>query len=272
MVYATALNDVTPSNTAKSTSVTVNVKRGATVSSTLAAGKLTFMCYNLGADPSVQMMSPTEQAAHTTPDDVYGDLYQWGRRADGHQVRTSPVVHGTLSGANLDPATGQVTGMNADRFVVSYTTPYDWRTPQTDTLWNRGTETAPVKTINDPCPAGWRMPTQIEWSSIFIGGWTFGAPGDAIVNEWTWHDGSGGTATGFFIAPTSGMQPLLFLPAAGNRGINGVVGNVDTFGTYSSSSINGENGFSLFFRTISVSAITPIVRAVGSSVRCIAEQ
>jgi hypothetical protein len=47
----------------------------------------TWMDRNLGA---------SQVATSSTDANSYGDLYQWGRRADGHQCRTSPTTS-TLS-------------------------------------------------------------------------------------------------------------------------------------------------------------------------------
>jgi uncharacterized protein (TIGR02145 family) len=38
--------------------------------------------------------------------------------------------------------------------------PYDWRVPQNDNLWQG------VDGTNNPCPEGWRIPTQTEWATL----------------------------------------------------------------------------------------------------------
>jgi hypothetical protein len=78
------------------------ITEGCTVKSSLPVGELTFMYYNLGADPSYDI--PEKQMAYTpspntdgSPDaTVYGDLYQWGRTTDGHEKRNSTATS-TLS-------------------------------------------------------------------------------------------------------------------------------------------------------------------------------
>ncbi len=88
--------------------------------------------------------------------DAYGDLYQWGRFSDGHQCRTS-ATNPTLSSTD-QPAHGDFITVNSGN--------YDWRSPQNDNLWQG------VNGINNPCPSGYRLPTEAEldaehlsWSS-----------------------------------------------------------------------------------------------------------
>jgi uncharacterized protein (TIGR02145 family) len=105
----------------------------------------TWMDRNLGAS----------QAATSSADaDAYGDLYQWGRGADGHQCRNSATTS-TLSSTD-EPGHGD--------FITSID--YDWRSPQNDNLWQG------VNGTNNPCPSGYRLPTSAEldaehdsWSS-----------------------------------------------------------------------------------------------------------
>jgi hypothetical protein len=92
----------------------------------LSAGQV-WMDRNLGA--SRVATSSTDSAA-------YGDLYQWGRGADGHQIRTS----GTTDVTSDTDVPGH------DDFITTNTSPYDWRSPQNDNLWQG------VSGINNPCP------------------------------------------------------------------------------------------------------------------------
>ena len=96
-----------------------------------------WMDRNLGA---------TQVATSSTDVNSYGDLYQWGRRADGHQCRTSPTT-ATLSSID-QPAHGN--------FILSPNPPYEWRSPQNANLWQG------VNGVNNPCPSGYRIPTETE--------------------------------------------------------------------------------------------------------------
>ena len=99
-----------------------------------------WMDRNLGA---------TQVATSSTDSNAYGDLYQWGRGADGHQLRTSST---TSTQSSTD-----VPG-NAN-YILNNISPYDWRSTKNDNLWQG------VSGVNNPCPSGYRLPTIAEWSS-----------------------------------------------------------------------------------------------------------
>jgi uncharacterized protein (TIGR02145 family) len=101
-----------------------------------STGKV-WMDRNLGA---------SRAATSSTDEEAYGDLYQWGRAADGHQIRTSNTTS-TLSNSDT-PGHGN--------FILANYPPYDWRSPQNDNLWQG------VNGTNNPCPAGYRLPTEAE--------------------------------------------------------------------------------------------------------------
>ena len=121
-----------------------------------ATGK-TWMDRNLGA---------SQVATSSTDAASYGDLYQWGRFADGHQCRTSPT---TTTNATTDtPGHGN--------FILESNSPNDWRTPQNNNLWQG------LSGVNNPCPSGYRIPTEAEldverlsWGSNNSAG-AFGSP------------------------------------------------------------------------------------------------
>ncbi|MES2798984.1 MAG: T9SS type A sorting domain-containing protein [Bacteroidota bacterium] len=107
----------------------------------------TWMDRNLGA---------TQAATSSTDAAAYGDYYQWGRGADGHQVSSSTTIF-TVS-ANSTPGHGD--------FIVNTVSPHNWFEPSSDNLWQG------VNGVNNPCPSGYRIPTTIElqeeyasWSS-----------------------------------------------------------------------------------------------------------
>jgi uncharacterized protein (TIGR02145 family) len=97
----------------------------------------TWMDRNLGA---------SQVATSSTDEQAYGDLYQWGRRSDGHQCRNSATTS-TLSSTD-QPAHGS--------FITTNSGNHDWRSPQNNNLWQG------INGTNNPCPTGYRLPTETE--------------------------------------------------------------------------------------------------------------
>jgi hypothetical protein len=90
---------------------------------------------------------------------------------DGHEKRTSATTS-TLS-------TSDVPGHSS--FIITDFSPFDWRTPQNDNLWQG------VSGTNNPCPAGFRLPTitelnteRLSWSSDDAAG-AFASPLKLVV-------------------------------------------------------------------------------------------
>ena len=180
-------------------------------------GKI-WMDRNLGA---------SQAATSSTDANSYGDLYQWGRRADGHQCRTSPTT-ATLSSTD-QPAHGDFITVNSGN--------YDWRSPQNDNLWQG------VNGVNNPCPSGYRLPTNAEL--------------DSERSSWSQNNSAGA-----FASP-------LKLPVAGYRlSSSGSLNAVGSSGSYWSSTVSGTNANFLDFYS-SLAILNFLNRAYGISVRCL---
>ena len=173
-------------------------------------------------------LGASQVATSSTDAASYGDLYQWGRLADGHQCRTSATI-ATLSSTD-SPG-------NANFILVTSTPPNDWRSPQNSNLWQG------VNGINNPCPSGYRIPTEPELNAERLS-WS--------VN----------TSVGAFASP-------LKLPMSGTRDeISGSLNIVGTIGKYWSSSVVGYGSYHLWFNNYN-SNTANYSRAVGYSVRCL---
>jgi hypothetical protein len=104
-----------------------------------------WMDRNLGA---------TRVAQNSTDIQAYGDYYQWGRPADGHEKHN---VSGSASDfTNVKSATS-VPGNS--KYIFSSDGSNDWLATPDNTLWNG------VNAPNNPCPAGFRIPTESEWAA-----------------------------------------------------------------------------------------------------------
>jgi hypothetical protein len=172
-------------------------------------------------------LGATQAATSSTDVNAYGDLYQWGRRSDGHQCRYS--VNTTTLSSTDQPAHGDFTTINSGN--------YDWRSPQNTNLWQG------VNGINNPCPSGYRLPTNAEL--------------DAERSSWNQNNSAGAFAS-----------PLKLPVAGGRANSNGSLGSVGTGGSYWSSTVNGTVSYNLNF-TSSNAIMFINYRANGFSVRCL---
>jgi len=196
--------------------------------------------------------------------EAFGALFQWGRKGDGHELRTSPNYptndnsdeNGIVSGEQNFDSTGQIVSTHDahGKFIKLDDSHFDWRTPSSATLWNDGSKEIPLKTANDPCPDGWRLPTKTEFATLGNGEWT----DSPVAGRYF---GSGDT--------------LLFLPAAGYRDDRGVLTNVGKLAYYwcSEQYLNySATGYGLCFRRDNLSPYCNYSKKNGLSVRCVAEQ
>jgi len=187
-----------------------------------------WMDRNLGA---------TQVATSSTDYASYGDLYQWGRGTDGHQIRTSEEPPRNRPSSSTSPSWND--GRPGTYFIKTEPNWYIGTDPSPNSLWQG------VNGINNPCPCGYRLPTQAEW--------------EAERATWSTKD-----AAGAFASP-------LKLPLAGMRSYgDGSLFRNDTWGYYWSQTV--WSTYSVSLDLYSSDAETSIrYRASGSSVRCIKE-
>jgi hypothetical protein len=126
---------------------------------------------NLGADyanTANAAFNPAQQATSTTDHRAYGSLFQWGRYSDGHELinwsnsTTGFAINGTTTTLSTTDTPGN------SLFIISgQAAPVDWRNPTTSNRWQG------ENGINNPCPTGFRVPTQPEISALVAAGGTF---------------------------------------------------------------------------------------------------
>ena len=187
----------------------------------------TWMSLNLGAKalPKIPKID--------ADNDSYGHYYQWGRKTDGHQIILP------LTGTTPFSGTHNVRLPNAssseNRFIITFT---DWITPANANLWQG------LNGVNNPCPAGYRVPTSQEFLNETI-------------------NFSSQTIDGAF-------NSFLVLPVTSSRTTTGALGSAYfnyNSGRYWTSTVSGS-------QTIALNTGTSITypaadRANGYPVRCI---
>jgi len=180
-----------------------------------------WMDRNLGA---------TQVATSSTDAASYGDLYQWGRRSDGHQCSTSA---NTVTLSSVDqPSHGD--------FILTIS-PYDWRSPQNANLWQG------VNGINNPCPSGYRLPTSAELDSERLS-WSTINPAGAFASP--------------LKLPVAGSRDAF-------QGLIGLTGYYGYYWG-STVTVTQGGTLSWFLQITNASAfVGGITRGTGSSVRCI---
>ena len=201
-----------------------------------------FMCHNLGANESADPFTPSWE--------LNGHYYQWGRNptcfgrdgTDDTNPCSSPVYGAAAPWGNTtaNDNAGTITGWNT--------------TAAANGAWADGS-----KTVNDPCPAGWRVPTATQLTGLANNTQN----SRTLVGSWT------NNSTNYSVGYRFGQS--LFLPAAGFRGdSNGSLLNRGFSGTYWSSTENSSRSRILLFTSI-VASVGTEFRTFGFSVRCVAE-
>lgn len=128
-----------------------------------------FDCYNLAA------------IGKTTGDDPFtpswrliGGYWQWGRKgpdeSQWYDTNTANFAHGPTGPDEADANHDSIDGWD-----TSY---------NNDGIWSDS-----EKSVNDPCPSGYRIPTESQWCGVIdnntqsiVGSWLFGFPEDNVTN------------------------------------------------------------------------------------------
>ncbi|MFN5387128.1 MAG: hypothetical protein ACK5CO_09905, partial [Bacteroidota bacterium] len=169
----------------------------------------------------------SKAATSSTDTDAYGDLYQWGRNSDGHQIRNSDTT--SILSSNDYPGNSS--------FIIQPNPPYDWHSFQNLSLWQG------VSGVNNPCPSGYRLPTDTEL--------------DDERSSWSSQNSAGAFAS-----------PLRWSLAGYRKNTDGTIASNGLYGYYWSSTVSGSYSRCLYFSSSSA-GIFSSYRSNGFSVRCI---
>lgn len=221
--------------------------------------RYTMMDRNLGAIRAVPGVTYEDSLG------TYGLYYQWGRKDPfvspiGVASLKAKIVYGKTTTYNTE-GVGTTLGyaiQNPNQFIVGNGNSH-WLANQNNALWGNASGSAsPQKTIYDPCPPGWMVPSQDAWDACFLvesnnntygnfsRGWFFGYNGYAATADRTWY------------------------PAQGNlNATSGAYTSVGYEGSYwAGRPYNAKMAYALFFNASQVQPLTTAPYAQGLPVRC----
>ena len=216
------------------------------------------------------MMDRNLGATSATPGEVsaLGLLYQWGRKdpflgsssISSAEEAESTITWPSMVYSNSTTGTNAYVTANPITFVTYNSYNDDWYYTGTNTTDNTRWSTASYKkTIYDPCPSGWRVPSYDAWSDII----------DLNQTAPSYDDGNKGVNfSGFW-----GSASTIWYPASGYRSIpQGYLSGVGSYAYYWSASPNSYLAYSLRFNKNGF--LSPSVyeaRSTARSIRCIQE-
>jgi hypothetical protein len=101
-------------------------------------------------------LGATQVAQNSKDAAAYGDLYQWGRLADGHQKRSSSsttTLATDINASNIDQT----------MFIANSNSPFDWVDTGVD-----DNSSLRLQRISSICPAGFAVPTEDDFKGLSI--------------------------------------------------------------------------------------------------------
>jgi uncharacterized protein (TIGR02145 family) len=167
---------------------------------------------------------------HTPVKGLNGDYYQWGKNAPD---------------ADVDALIGSTWGDQGGTTV-------------------NGNWTSSSKGPQDPCPAGYRVPSSAEWTAV--------KTNNSVSRTGTFDSNTTEFGNALHYGTAGGDPKLLTLPAAGYRSsTSGALDARGSSGFYWSSAEVGSNGYYISFNSSTVHPVNHQTRTLGFSLRCIAE-
>jgi len=234
-IVSLIVNDGNEDSVADTVTVTASNNCGAYVAPGLWKQ---FDCYNLAA------------IGKTTNDDVFtpswrliGGYWQWGRKgpdsSQWHDTNTANFAHGPTGPDSGDANSGSISNWDGN--------------DAPDGSWSDTSKTA-----NDPCPAGYRVPTKSQWEGVINN--------NAQITVGTWNSDDTNYSSASFLGDD------LMLPAVGYRNdLGGSLyyrGSEGDYWSTTQSSYNYTWGLHFSSRGVNTGDSS---RRVGISVRCVAE-
>ena len=240
----------------------------------------------------------------TDTDDVYasyGLYYQWGRKEPFPRPKdyrfSDNQDEKVVSASGITKLFRYVTAemvedqksnyeFGSKAYAVAYPFTFILGTEENDFDWlHEGhdaamwSESGKAKSVNDPCPYGWRVPDGDAFAAFDIDAVEDAAALVDVRNMYGWH----------LVDKTTGAK--MFMPGAGRRSYeNGVLTNVNNYGYehnpmpwigyyWTAGAINGNKSQSMFFDLNTTRAVNnryeaqkAMYRGNGMQVRCVREK
>lgn len=208
-------------------------------------GEQTTLTTVRGADGKIwlqQNLGSTSVANAATDENAYGDMFQWGRFDDGHQLRTSQT-------SSVAPQPNNPNGLNEGNPAFFTGSAEWWKTGTIADKWEAPT-VAESSSQNgcDPCKAigaGWSLPSQADWTQAM--------DAEQINNVAKAYDSH------------------LKLTVGGSRTSSGTFNFVGVRGYYWSNTSTTLTGYAkhLYYSNAIINPSSGSYRELGMSVRCI---
>ncbi|MEY3367277.1 MAG: hypothetical protein RI973_432 [Bacteroidota bacterium] len=196
-----------------------------------------FMCHNLAAaNTAANPFQPGWE--------VIGGYWQWGRKGPEPSAwlttNTENFAHGPTGPGAAENNEAAISGWNSSEAPNG--------------AWSEA-----MKTGNDPCPEGFRLPAKAQWEGVLSNNAT------SIVGSWS--PGTTNYSSGRYYGPA------LFLPSTGYRLYSdGLLNERGAFGVYWSSKEDDPSTAWCFYFESSSSFISSVLRIFGLSARCIVDE